>query len=222
MSETGKLLDHLVPLAQAIANMSSRLLELSAGVGVEEEDVVRSLVLEIRKQEENADSIFEGVATEIMEVDYLNINPDHLLDIAKRLDQISDLIERTALLFQYLTKFHDDEIRELLSSCSAQISGLSEEFLQCLKVLDLDTREVSRLSELISDREKVVDEIRERFNSYATKKMGMSEFRIWLKDIFACMDEIADLSRDLTITFRVVAMKLERQRTFTPKTTAKT
>jgi hypothetical protein len=64
---------------------------------------------------------------------------------------------------------------------------------------------------MISDRERVLDRIREQFNSLAVK-MGVSEYRIWLKDIFAYLDQIGDLSRDLTITFRVIATKLERQR----------
>jgi CrcB protein len=44
------------------------------------------------------------------------------------------------------------------------------------------------------------------------RKMGASEYRIWLKALFGYLDQIADLSRDVAITFRVIASKLERQR----------
>ena len=221
MSETKKILGLLNSLAETIVRMSSDLSEIAKNIGTNEDgSKISGLVLNVTKTEEVSDSIFEKAATEVMEVEFLNVNPDHLLDIAKRLDQVSDLIERTALLFQYLTNFQDSEVGELLSSCAEQIRQITVEFVRCLGVLDENEAEVERICLIINDREKAVDSIRENFNAHAITKMGMSENRIWLKDIFGYMDEVADVARDLTITLRVVAKKLEKQRTFIPKKSA--
>jgi len=145
-----------------------------------------------------------------MEVEVLNVNPDYLLDVAKHFDTISDLIERCALLFRYLNGFSNSDIFELLTTATAEINQIVLSCVQCISVLADNRSKTEELCEMISDRERVLDRIREQFNSLAVK-MGVSGYRIWLKDIFSYLDQIGDLSRDLTITFRVIATKLERQ-----------
>jgi len=217
LSETKKLLDSLVPLAKKIVEMSRDLSLICKAVESKDEERTRRLVLEITKIEESADSIFESSATQIMNVEFLNVNPDYLLDISRNLDKVSDLLERTALLFQYVAKLEDSEVLELLSAATAQVGEIALEFVACLESLSEDRNEVGRICEVISEREKAVDGIRERFNSHAIQKMGISEYRIWLKDIFGYLDQVADLAREMTIPFRVVSTKLEKQRTLAIK-----
>jgi uncharacterized protein Yka (UPF0111/DUF47 family) len=178
-----------------------------------DETRLKELILDISETEEGADAVFERSATEIMSVDFLNINPDYLLDIAKGFDQVSDLLERTALLLRYVVKVDDSDVYELLTTAAAEIEEITIAFRDCLSVLYSNRNKVEEICSMISEREKVVDQLRESFNLYAVQKMGMSEHRIWLKDIFGHLDLIADYARDLSIAFRVVSMKLERQRT---------
>ena len=217
MSETKRLIDSLVPLANKIVEMSRELSLVCRAVEAKDEEKTRRLVLGITKIEESADSIFESSATQIMNVEFLNINPESLLDIARNLDKVSDLIERTALLFQYVGKLDDPEVLELLSAAAAQVGEIALGFVACLESLAEDRSGVERICEVISEREKAVDGIRERFNFHAIQRMGISEYRIWLKDIFSYLDQIADLAREMTIPLRVVATKLERQRTLAIK-----
>ncbi len=191
--------------------MSNLLSILSKAIETDETDANR-LAHKITVVEETVDSAFEQLASEIMEVEFLNVNPDYLLDVAKHFDLISDLIERCALLFRYLLHISDDEVFELVTTATYEINQITIEFVECLKSLSDDKQKVKELCENISEREKVLDGIRERFNSYAIQKMGATEYRIWLKDLFGYLDQIADLSREVTITFRVIASKLERQR----------
>ena len=212
MSETKKLLQVLLSLSQKLVKMSNLLSTLSKAMGTNDDSYVNRIAHEISDVEETVDITFDDAAAQIMEVEFLNVNPDYLLDVAKRFDLISDLIERCALLFQYLKGFSDTEVSELVTTATAEIDQIGLEFVECLKVLSDDRQKVTELCGIISAREKTLDHIRERFNSYAIQKMGATEHRIWLKDIFGILDQIADLSRDVTITFRVIASKLERQR----------
>ena len=211
MSETTKLVIALQSLSEKLVEMSNLLSVLSKTIETNETDA-NQLAHDVTRVEETVDVAFERVAAEIMEVDFLNINPDYLLDVAKHFDLISDLIERCALLFRYLLHISDDEVFELITTATYEINQIMIEFVECLKSLSHDKEKVTELCEKISEREKVLDGIRERFNSYAIQKMGATEYRIWLKDLFGYLDQIADLSRDVTITFRVIASKLERQR----------
>ncbi len=113
--------------------------------------------------------------------------------------------------------FSDSEVFELVTTATAEINQITIGFVKCLSFISDDRQKVTELCEVISDREKALDTIRERFNSYAIQKMGATEHRIWLKDIFGYLDQIADLSREATITFRVIAFKLERQRALNVK-----
>lgn len=221
MSETTNLLRTLQSLSEKLVEMSNLLSILSKRIETDDAEAGR-LAHEISKIEETVDSAFESIATEIMGVEFLNVNPDYLLDVAKHFDLISDLIERCALLFPYLPRISDDEVFELVTTATYEISQISIEFVECLKILSNDKQKVTEICETISEREKALDSIRERFNSYAIRTMGATEYRIWLKDLFGYLDQIADLSRDVTITFRVIASKLERQRLLNVKAVRQT
>jgi len=211
LTETRKLITALQSLAEKLVQMSNLLSRLSKTIETNEDETNR-VAHEITLVEETVDVAFEKVAAEIMEVEFLNINPDYLLDVAKHIDWISDLIERCALLFPYIRHIQEDEVFELATTATSEVNQITNEFVQCLRSLADDRQRVIEFCETISEREKVLDGIRERFNSYAIQKMGATEYRIWLKDLFSYLDQIADLSRDVTITFRVIASKLERQR----------
>jgi uncharacterized protein Yka (UPF0111/DUF47 family) len=178
---------------------------------------IKELVRLISKSEEKSDAIFESVAEKIMSVEFLNINPDYLLDVAKYLDEISDLLERAALHFQYLGKFSDPEITVLLVDASIQIQKITQEIVECLKRVGAGSGNVRDLCEILSEREKAIDALREEFNSRMVSGVASLEQKIWLKDIFGNFDRIADLGRDLSILFRVIGIKLDKQRTLTLK-----
>ena len=211
MSETHRLLELLISMAEKLVRMTNLLSNLSR-VFDQKEDVSQAIVRDISDVEGLVDGNFEDVAVRIMEVEFLNVNPDYLLDIAKHFDSISDLVERAALLFQHLTGFSEPEIIELLTTATAEITQIMSGLVNCMQLLATDRPEVEKICEVISEREKVIDGVRERFNSSIMQKIETFEHRIWLKDIFSHLDQIADLSRDLTITMRVVASKLEKQR----------
>ena len=211
MSETTRLLTVLQSMAEKMVTMTNQLSVLSKELGEIDSKTLEQRVRHIADIEESLDKVFEEAATQTMEVEFLNVNPDYLLDIAKHFDLMSDLIERCALLFQYLNGFSNGDIFELLTTATAEINQIMLSCVQCISVLADDRFKTGELCEIISDRERVLDRIREQFNSLAVK-IGVSEYRIWLKDIFSYLDQIGDLSRDLTITFRVIATKLEKQR----------
>jgi len=204
-------------MAEKLVSMTNLLSMLSKQLGEGDGNALKQRVRQIADIEESLDKVFEHAATQTMEVEFLNVNPDYLLDVAKHFDLMSDLIERCALLFQYLNGFSNDDIFELLTTATVEINQIMLSCVQCISVLAEDRSKAEELCEVISDREQVLDRIREQFNSLAVK-MGVSEHRIWLKDIFSYLDEIGDLSRDLTITFRVIATKLEKQRLLNVKT----
>ena len=211
MSETRRLLVLLQSMAEKMVTMTNLLSVLSKQLGESGGETIEQRVRQIADIEEVIDKLFEDAATQTMEVEFLNVNPDYLLDVAKHFDLMSDLIERCALLFQYLNEFSNGDIFELLTTATAEINQIMLDCVKCITVLADDRAKTEELCEIISDRERVLDRIREQFNSLAVK-MGVSEYRIWLKDIFSYLDQIGDLSRDLTITFRVIATKLEKQR----------
>ncbi|MDG6994475.1 MAG: DUF47 family protein [Nitrososphaerota archaeon] len=217
MSETTKLIGSIIDLSKKVVDTSSTLVSICKSLETGNATETERLILQVTKTEEEADSIFEDVAERIMSVEFLNINPDYLLDIAKHIDQISDIIERAALLFQYLGKFSDQEVIELLTDAATQVNKMTTEFVTCLSTIESGDKKVKDICDVISEREKAVDAVREKFNSYAVRSTGILEQRIWLKDIFSQLDQIADLGRDLSITLRVVGIKLEKQRTLTLK-----
>lgn len=172
---------------------------------------------ELTKLEEKSDKIFENIAERIMSVDFLNINPDYLLDMARYIDEISDVVERAALHFQYLGKLSDQDLAELLLDASSHVQKISVQVVECLRRLATGTGNVGEICDILSEREKVVDALREEFNRRVVSGNFTADQKLWLKDIFESFDEIADLGRDLSILFRVVSIKLEKQRTLTLK-----
>ena len=233
MSEKGvatqasaKLIEGLISLSEEIVEMSGLLSRVTAAIESRDELRTRKILADIVSREDKADALFEDVATKIMETDLPSeAESDRLLDSAKSLDRISDLIGRAALLFNYLSSFSSSEMFELLGAGTAQVNLISSDLTSVLRFLDKDSKKVRELCGRVSGREKVLDGLRGRFNTYAIQKMGKSEYRIWLKDIFSNLDEIADTARDLTVTLRVIAIRIEKQRGMrksgTPSTPAK-
>lgn len=217
MSETVSLIEAIEGLAESVVQTSEVLVSICKSLERQESDI-KSLVSDLSKSEEKSDSIFESVAEQIMSVEFLNVNPDYLLDIARQIDGISDLIERAGLLFQYLGNFSDQEILALLNDVSIQIQKIIIDVIECLKRLESGEGNVNDFTEILSEREKAVDALREELNSrLVTDNEITIEQKIWLKEIFADLDQIADLGRDLGIVFRVVGVKLQKQRTLTLK-----
>lgn len=217
MSETVSLIEAIEGLAESVVQTSEVLVLICKSLERQESDI-KSLVSDLSKSEEKSDSIFESVAEQIMSVEFLNVNPDYLLDIARQIDGISDLIERAGLLFQYLGNFSDQEILALLNDVSIQIQKIIIDVIECLKRLESGEGNVNDFTEILSEREKAVDALREELNSrLVTDNEITIEQKIWLKEIFADLDQIADLGRDLGIVFRVVGVKLQKQRTLTLK-----
>ena len=124
-------------------------------MGTNDDSYVNRIAHEISDVEETVDITFDDAAAQIMEVEFLNVNPDYLLDVAKRFDLISDLIERCALLFQYLKGFSDTEVSELVTTATAEIDQIGLEFVECLKVLSDDRQKVTELCGIISAGEDV-------------------------------------------------------------------
>ncbi len=220
MSETVSLIEALQDLASNVVNTSTILVSLCKSLEADDpRNQITSLVRAITKSEEKTDSVFENTAEKIMTVEFLNINPDYLLDVAKYIDEISDLLERAALHFQYLGKFSDQDIMELLVDAASQVQKVTVQIVECLKILGTGIGNVRETSEILSEREKAVDALREEFNSLVVLREVTLDQKIWLKDIFGNFDQIADLGRDLSILFRVIGIKLDKQRTLTLKQT---
>ena len=129
-----------------------------------------------------------------MSVEFLNLNPDYLLDIAKHVDEISDMIERAGLLFQYLGKFSDQEILVLLINTATQVQKITVDVVECLKRLTAGNfGGIKDTSDVLSGREKAVDALREEFNSLiVSSKTATIDQKIWLKEIFGNLDVIAE------------------------------
>jgi uncharacterized protein Yka (UPF0111/DUF47 family) len=218
LSETISLIEDLQNLAGNVAYTSTVLVTLCKALEADDAQVqIENLVRAITKSEEKTDSVFEVVAEKIMSVEFLNINPDYLLDVAKYIDEISDLLERAALHFQYLGKFSDQGVIELLVDAATQVQKIASQIVDCLKILGAGNASVRGVCDILSEREKAVDALREEFNSLMVSVT--LDQKIWLKDIFGNFDQIADIGRDLSILFRVIGIKLDKQRTLTIKQT---
>ncbi len=217
MSETAALIDSIRDLASSIVDTSTILVSVCKSLERTDQRETEKLIRKLSKSEERTDSIFEAVAERIMSVEFLNINPDYLLDIARHIDEISDSIERAALLFQYLGEITDQDLIELLIDAATQVQKITVEVVECSKRLSTGNGSVKEICDLVSEREKAVDALREEFNSHVVSGTATPDQKPWLKDIFGNFDRIADLGRDLSILFRVVGIKLEKQRTLTLK-----
>jgi len=212
LSETESLIHSIEELAGSVVRSSEILVSICRSIE-NEQVAIKRLLSDIAKSEEKTDVLFEIVAEKIMSVEFLNVNPDYLLDIAKDIDAMSDLIERAALLFQYLPKTSDQDLVMLMIDASSQIERIVLQVVECLTRLESGKESVDELSGILSEREKAVDALREEFNSrLVASETATIEQKIWLKEIFADFDQIADHGKDLGIMFRVVGAKLERQR----------
>ncbi len=172
---------------------------------------VRLGLEEIRKAEETIDADFDKAATRIMDLEVFPVNPDYLLEVARELDRMSDLIERTAILLEWRRKLSGEE-SELLENAATQVALIAEGVSSVLEVLGKEDGEAERHCESIVQREKTVDQIRDRYYMIASKKGYDIEKRLWLTDVLGNLDVVADAARDLTITFLVISKKLETQR----------
>ncbi len=81
MSETNRLLQVLLSLAEKLVKMSNLLSVLSNAMEANDVSSVSRLAREITEIEETVDVVFDDVATQIMEVEFLNVNSDYLLDV---------------------------------------------------------------------------------------------------------------------------------------------
>jgi uncharacterized protein Yka (UPF0111/DUF47 family) len=217
LSETISLIGSIQDLASNVVQTSKVLLSICKSLE-DPDSKIETLINDLTKSEEKTDSLFEDVAERIMSVEFLNINPDYLLDIAKHVDEISDLLERAGLLFQYLGKFSDQDIFVLLNDAATQVQKIATDVVECLGRLATGSGNIKDIADVLSDREKAVDALREEFNSQiVSNKSATIDQKIWLKEIFGNLDQIADIGRDLGILFRVVGVKLDKQRTLTLK-----
>lgn len=175
-----------------------------------EEDIARRLD-EVRRAEEEVDGAFDRAATRIMGLEVLPVNPDYFLEIARGMDRISDVIERTALLLEWRRKLGGDE-SELLESASSQVQELAENISGCVTQLGKDHSQVQSYSAVIVDREKAVDGIRDHYYKIASKEGYDIQTRLWLSEVIGNLDLAADAAKDLSITLRSVSARLEKQR----------
>jgi len=211
LSETSRFIASLQSLSEKLVQMSSLLSTLTERLRTNELDLdhVANEITEIGK---TFSLTFEQVAQEIMEAEFLNVNPSYLLDVARHMDLICSLIERCALLFSYARHIQEDEVFELVITATSELNQITIEFAECLKSVAGDRHRVMELCDSISKREKALKATSESLNMYATQEMTAYEYKPQLRELFDYYAQIRVLSRDLTITFRVLALKLERQR----------
>jgi uncharacterized protein Yka (UPF0111/DUF47 family) len=219
LSETVSLIESIECLSSSVVRSSNFLVTICKSLERNNQLDVGRLVHELSRSEERTDLIFETVAERIMSLEFLNINSDYLLDIAKYIDEISDLIERAGLLFQYLERFSDQDLIVLLIEAAAQVQKITTGVTECLKELANESGAVREMSDLLSEREKAMDALREEFNSKIVSSGDelTVDQKIWMKEIFGNLDQVADVGRDLGILFRVVGVKLDKQRKLTLK-----
>jgi uncharacterized protein Yka (UPF0111/DUF47 family) len=198
-------------MTMGIAEMARKLLGLVKSLPDASDAQVQSTIGDIRKVEEGVDASFDRAATGIMDLELFPVNPDYLLEIARELDRVSDLIERTSLRLEWRRRITDEE-SELLQSAATQVEQLTENISSVVSALGRDDNLVDRQSEIIVQREKAVDQIRDHYYRISSKKGYDMEKRLWLTDVLGNLDVVADMARDLTITFRVVSKKLDTQR----------
>src|SRR5579863_6966903 len=95
------------------------------------------VLIGVRRIEEGVDAAFDRAATRIMNLEVFPVNPDYFLDMARGLDRISDLLERTALHLEW-QKDLDDVETELLTSAASQIQQMTEDISSCIANLGKD------------------------------------------------------------------------------------
>jgi uncharacterized protein Yka (UPF0111/DUF47 family) len=202
--------DRLARLTGVLQEVVHSLPELS-------DDALTGRLEELASVEVGVDEAFDGVAGEIMAVDYLPANPSHFLDVAKQLDKMSDLAERASTL---LAERHELQVEEseLLEGITAQAHQMAVEIGGCISELDRDPKSVAGGCASIADREQAADRLRERYYSMSSRKNYPLAKRIWLRELMTSLDDFADLGRDITVTLRVLSARLDRQARLNVKT----
>jgi uncharacterized protein Yka (UPF0111/DUF47 family) len=203
--------DDLQKMAGGIATLASKMLDLVRALPGASDEGVRSKLDDIRRVEEEVDAEFDVAATRIMDLEIFPVNTDYLLTIARELDRMSDLIERTSILLEWRRKLMDEE-SELLASASTQVVQLTENISSALASLGVDDGQVMRICGVIVQREEALDQIRDHYYMISSKSGYPIEKRLWLTEVLGNLDVVGDAARDLTITFRVVSKKLETHR----------
>ncbi|MDE1852776.1 MAG: DUF47 family protein [Thaumarchaeota archaeon] len=197
-------------MADSIVRLSDSMLKLVLSLPDVTERGIQQGLDEIKRIEEDIDSAFEESATKIMDLEIFPVNPDYFLDVARQLDKISDLMERTSLLLEGRRSLSNEE-SELLESAASQVQTIAQNISACMSDLGKNSASVRQSCETIAEREKAVDQINLHYNRISAKEGYKMEKRIWLKEVLGNLDMIADVARDLTISFRVISNKLEKQ-----------
>ncbi len=202
--------ERLQAMAEGVSSLAERMLGLvRLAPGASERELSVRLD-EIRRIEEGNDSAFDEAATLIMGLEVFPVNPDYFLETARGLDRISDIIERTSLLLEWRRGLGEEE-SELLESAASQVSQLAGDLASALASLGRDQGAVERKCQVVLDREKAVDLTRDHYYRISSKEGYDVGTRIWLGEVIGNLDVAADVGRDLTITLRVIAGKLEKQ-----------
>lgn len=202
--------DGLLLMTDGIIKLTEGMLELVRSLPKTSEQDLQKKLSEIRLIEEDVDSAFDQSASLIMDLEVFPIDPGHFIQIARELDRMSDLIERTCLLLEWRRSL-DDEESELLESAASQIRQLAEDTSTCVENLRKDKASVDRVCAVIVEREKEVDRIMGHYTRVSSRKGYEIEKRLWLAEVLGNLDTVADGARDLTITFRVITNKLDKQ-----------
>lgn len=203
-------------MADRVALLADQFQRLTSSLPQMTEQELRRGLNGIKDVEQSVDVAFEKSATEIMDLEVFPVDSDYFLEIAKQLDRMSDLLERSALLLDKRHKLERDD-SELLENAATQVYEIAQNVRECISGLGSDPAKVKELCEVIGEREKAVDRIRDHYNEFSLQEGYALEKRLWLKEVLGNMDLIADIARDLTITLRVVSGKLDRQARFDVK-----
>lgn len=171
---------------------------------------MQGMLNSIQVTEGEVDAAFDRSSTLIMGLEIFPINPDYFLQIARELDRMSDIIERTCLLLEWRRSLVEEE-SELLESAASQVRQLAEDISGCVVSLGKDKESVERGCAVIAEREKAVDQIMGHYAMLSSRKGYDIEKRLWLTDVLGNLDTVADGARDLTITIRVISSKLDKQ-----------
>ncbi len=197
-------------MSDGISRLAGEMLALVNSLRTTPDDEVQRRLKAIQATEGEVDAAFDESATLIMGLEIFPVNPDYFLQIARELDRMSDLIERTCLLLEWRHSLNEEE-SELLESAASQVRQLAEDISGCMENLGKNKESVERGCAVVVEREKTVDQIMGHYTRLSSRKGYEIEKRLWLTDVLGNLDTVADGARDLTITVRVISEKLEKQ-----------
>jgi uncharacterized protein Yka (UPF0111/DUF47 family) len=211
MNDVDRISRGLGAMAEGIASMANQLRVLLRTVPKASEWELNRGVDEIRKTEGHIEAAFKETSTEIMDLEFPPTNPDHLLEVAKQLDKMSATLEKTARMMHQHRVLNFEAV-ELLESAAAEVQQGAEDMASCVSSLGRDHAKVEAACDVLEQREKAVDVIRDHFNRIATKGEYALETQIWIREALGNLEMVTDIARDLTITLRVISKNLERHR----------